>query len=663
MSLSLSLVFPGIKKVAAYIIPENSEKNKSKTGKTGKKTGKKGKRRDAGRIDGGTRVTCARRTAGRGSLAPEGRQEEHENGEEFQTADQHFERREEFRRRGEPVEIACRADLRCTGTDVAQARHGDRQCGFPRAGRAEDRDEQGEEQRGGDVGGEERDGLLNGRRLHADVVQVDARDELREDAVLDLGEALAPDQERAHAFQTAGGRSAASADQGESEQQGDRDGRPHAVIADRESGGGHEGSGLERRVADGASGGGETFRETVSRRQVVHLALEQQGDGDDGGHAAQDDGVHAELLVAEIRERPAGEEPDVQGEIRAGYEHEEHDDERDRGAVERGDAVLTRAEPAGGDGREGVADRLEEVHPGEPEQEDLQGRDAHVDEPQDLRGGRDARRDLRVGGFQAGRLGVVHHLAAAVEHRQDGQHQHHDSHAAEPRLRGAPEDHAFRQALHAQRQFGAVPQGHPGMDERGSGGGEPGERFEERVVPVHADHEEERQRPDDGGHDPAESGHGVAFAETRATVLFGLQAEYGAADDPGGQRAGRAEEQGAHVFDRIVAEQPHAAGEDFRDPDGRGDDENEKQDEPVIHGRSGSIIWTGRACRASAWCRALRRPPRCRPPAARCRRRARRSRCRGRRARGSGWRGAWRRRGSCRRAARSARCGIRRWRP
>ena len=109
----------------------------------------------------------AERTARGGSLAPEGRQEEHENGEEFQTADQHFEGGEEFRRRCEPVEIARRADLRGAGTNVAEAGHGDRQGGFPGACGAEDGDQHGEEQRGGDVGGEERDGLLNRRSLPA----------------------------------------------------------------------------------------------------------------------------------------------------------------------------------------------------------------------------------------------------------------------------------------------------------------------------------------------------------------------------------------------------------------------------------------------------------------------------------------------------------------
>lgn len=137
--------------------------------------------------------------------------------------------------------------------------------------RADGWDQQGEEQDDSEVGGEKRNGFLDGGRFQADIVQVHARDELREDVVFDLGQALPPHQERADAFEAAGGRAAAAADHGNPEEQRDRDGRPQTVVPDRESGGRHEGSRLERRVAERPSDDGHGFDEVLFRIDMVRL--------------------------------------------------------------------------------------------------------------------------------------------------------------------------------------------------------------------------------------------------------------------------------------------------------------------------------------------------------------------------------------------------------
>ena len=142
------------------------------------------------------------------------------------TSDQHFERGQEFRSRTEPVEIACGADLRRAGSDVAEAGDGDRHRGFPGAFRADGGDQQRKQQDDAHVGGEESDGFLDGGRLQTDIVQVNARDELREDIVFDLGQTLPPYQQRADAFEAARSRAAAAADHGNTEKQRDRNGRP-----------------------------------------------------------------------------------------------------------------------------------------------------------------------------------------------------------------------------------------------------------------------------------------------------------------------------------------------------------------------------------------------------------------------------------------------------
>ena len=234
------------------------------------------------------------------SFPPERRQEKHKNREEFEAADEHFERGQQFRGRTQPVEIACRTNLRRAGTDIAQIGNGDRQSGLPGAVPADSGNQQGKDQDDADVGGEECDGFLDGGFLHADVVQVDAGDELREDVVLDFGQALPPDQQSPDAFEAARGRTAASADQGNPQNKRNRDMRPRAVVSDRKSGGCHDGRRLERRVAERLSNDSHGFDETLFSFDMIIPPLKQQRDRNNAADAREDRGVYAEFLVTEI---------------------------------------------------------------------------------------------------------------------------------------------------------------------------------------------------------------------------------------------------------------------------------------------------------------------------------------------------------------------------
>ena len=173
----------------------------------------------------------------------------------------------------------------------------------------------------------------------------------------------------------------------------------------------------------------------------------------------------------------------MQIEIYTGNEHKESNDQSDRRALKCRDAVLSRTETARRDRRKGVADGFKEIHAGEPEQHDFTGGQSDIDQPQDLRGGGNARSDLGVGGLQAGRFRVIQHLTATVEHRQNRQRKHNDSHAAQPGFQRAPKNNAARQTLHAVRQHGPVRQMKTIVNQRRSGRRETGDGFEKCVVP------------------------------------------------------------------------------------------------------------------------------------------------------------------------------------
>lgn len=108
----------------------------------------------------------------------------------------------------------------------------------------------------------------------------------------------------------------------------------------------------------------------------------------------------------------------------SGDQHEEHHDEFDPGVVERRDARIAGAEPAGSDGRERVADRVEPAHPDDLQQHGLDQRQSDVNDDQDLQRFLGAVPEIVLGHrrqFDARKS----HLGRA-HRRQHDQNEHHD---------------------------------------------------------------------------------------------------------------------------------------------------------------------------------------------------------------------------------------------
>ena len=85
-----------------------------------------------------------------------------------------------------------------------------------------------------------------------------------------------------------------------------------------------------------------------------------------------------------------------------------------------------------------MADTVEQIHRPYPQQHDEQNREPHVDAPQHLGCRAYARAQFLVD--NACHLRVEHlHAPRVVEHRQNGQSEHDDSHAADPLHQRAPD--------------------------------------------------------------------------------------------------------------------------------------------------------------------------------------------------------------------------------
>ena len=138
-----------------------------------------------------------------------------------------------------------------------------------------------------------------------------------------------------------------------------------------------------------------------------------------------------------------------------------------RHAVEVPDAQVVGGKSADGDGTEGVADRIERAHAGEPVSQRAEYRDSKINVPQRLGRLGNPRGQARVldrpGGF-----GPVELHAADAEHGQYGHRENDDAQAAEPLQLLAVVENRFGQLVEP-RQY------------RCPGGGQPGHGFEDRV--------------------------------------------------------------------------------------------------------------------------------------------------------------------------------------
>ena len=225
----------------------------------------------------------------------------------------------------------------------------------------------------------------------------------------------------------------------------------------------------------------------------------------------------------------------VQRELGARNQHEDDADQLNGGAVEVADAGVVGREAAEGDGREAVADGVEQAHAGQPVGGGAGDGEAEVDVPQGLGGFGDARRQLGVLD-RAGDFGAVQQHAADAEHGQHRHRQYDDAHAAQPLQELAIEQHGVRHGVEVAQH-------------RCAGGGEAGKGLEHRVGERDAQprHGVERQGAEEAEHGPEQHHDQEAVAYPQ---LFPVLAEhlpqYDAGDE--GDTEGKDEGPGAAVL-------------------------------------------------------------------------------------------------------------------
>ena len=124
-----------------------------------------------------------------------------------------------------------------------------------------------------------------------------------------------------------------------------------------EPGGGQDGDHLEKRLVD---------RHQDRRGHVV----EDQLDRPDGPRDGEKDHDATDFDMVEIVFEATPEQHGTGHEVGGAHQHEEHGDDVDGDAGIMADAVRMDREPAGGDGRDGIVDGVEQRHPGQDIQDD-----------------------------------------------------------------------------------------------------------------------------------------------------------------------------------------------------------------------------------------------------------------------------------------------------
>ncbi|VTR71275.1 hypothetical protein DESC_920014 [Desulfosarcina cetonica] len=207
----------------------------------------------------------------------------------------------------------------------------------------------------------------------------------------------------------------------------------------------------------------------------------------------------------------------MQGEVDAGQQHEQGDDPIDVNAVKIGHGGILGGKAARGHGGEGVVQGIEERHAANHQQRRLGNGEQRVHLPENHGRVADARFELVR--HRAGHLGLVELHAADAQKGQNGDGEHDDAHAPQPLNEAAPEQQPRALPLDV------------GQD-RGSGGGEPGDRLEKgvhegkaRVGKVERQGAEEADRRPAHGHD----GHAFALADGFGLFMPEDQGQHAAA--------------------------------------------------------------------------------------------------------------------------------------
>ena len=288
------------------------------------------------------------------------------------------------------------------------------------------------------------------------------------DELLDLPHPLLDEEQHPDDLEAPARRARAGPDEAREHEQHREHARPRGVAARREAGGGPEGDGLEgsepervERVVEGARG------------------VQVRARGRD--HRGEEVGIGPKLRVLQVRggaARPPGDE--VQREVDSRQRHEHHRHPFDGRALEVPEARVVGREPSDRDRREAVRDGVEPVHARRPVADRAEDRQPEVDVPEGLGGLGDPGGEPLVLHWPGG-LRPVELEPPDPEHRQDGDREHDDPHAAQPL------EHL---AVKEQRPGQRVDPG----DDRRAGGGEPRNRFEHRVGHRHLGVVEEQER-------------------------------------------------------------------------------------------------------------------------------------------------------------------------
>ena len=220
-------------------------------------------------------------------------------------------------------------------------------------------------------------------------------------------------------------------------------------------------------------------------------------EGDDEGEEQPKTHEKAALRIPPQGQGLAPEGLEVQGEVDAPQEHEDGHHHIDVNALVIADGGVLGGKAAGGQGAEGVAEGVQEIHTPQQQEDGFGHREGHINLPED-----------HGGVFEAGfelihrrprHLGLVELHAAHPQEGEDGQAQDDDAQTAQPVGQAAPEEDARGHDFHV-------------LDNRGPGGGEARGGLEDAVHQVGQDPGEiKRQSPEDAGCHPPHGGDGHAF--------------------------------------------------------------------------------------------------------------------------------------------------------
>ena len=242
--------------------------------------------------------------------------------------------------------------------------------------------------------------------VHPAVVQAHVDDGVRIEAAPDLDHGILQQQQPRYLERTAR-RTGTAADDHQRQQDESRVRRPQVVVDGGKAGCRHHAHTGKRGMAQGLA------------RTPRCLSVHDEHDGDRCCGNDQKQCVETKLLVAKVAQRFTAHSAQVQREVAAAQNHETDDDDLYVDALEGHDTVCIIGEAGRRHRRAGMAERVEQAHAPEHQQDRLRHGQKDVDAPQELGRAGDARRQL-IRSRSRG-LSTVELHAADAEDGQDRQ--------------------------------------------------------------------------------------------------------------------------------------------------------------------------------------------------------------------------------------------------